>query len=84
MIWENGIEEKFEKLLGKIPVFMREIARNKVSKKLESALKEQNRQAATEKDLVDAFFSETPFGFHGPLKMDMEEFGIDYKKYGHK
>ena len=24
---------------------------------------------------------ETPFGFHGPMKMDMEALGIDYEKY---
>ena len=27
---------------------------------------------------------ETPFGFHGPMKLDMEELGIDYKKYGYE
>ena len=42
-----------------------------------------NRLAVTEKDLVDAFFSETPFGFHGPMKCDMDEFGIDYTQYGY-
>ena len=24
-----------------------------------------------------------PFGFHGPMKNDMKELGIDHTKYGH-
>ena len=82
--WEQGAQEKFQQLLGKIPIFLRGIAEKKVSLKIESRLREENRREVCEKDLVDAFFSETPFGFHGPMKCDMEEFGIDYTKYGYK
>ena len=59
------------------------MAREKVSQKAENLTAQANRREVTEKDLVDACFAETPFGFHGPMKTDMEEFGIDYKKYGH-
>ena len=55
----------------------------KVSQKAERNAEAENYSEVCEKNLVDAFFSETPFGFHGPLKCDMEEFGIDYTKYGH-
>ena len=37
-----------------------------------------------EKDLVDALFSETPFGFHGMMKNDLNVVGIDYAKYGYE
>ena len=43
------------------------IAEKKVSQKAESIAREKNRLEVTEKDMVDAFFSETPFGFHGPM-----------------
>lgn len=63
---------------------MREIAKTKVSQKAESLVKEANRAEVTEKDMIDAFFAATPFGFHGPMKCDMEDLGIDYTKYGYK
>ena len=84
MQWEKDAEEKFKQMIGKIPIFLRDIAKEKVSKKAEAIAAAQNRSQVTEKDMVDAFFAETPFGFHGPMKCDMEEFGIDYIKYGYK
>ena len=83
IIWEKTAEEKFSRLLEKVPVFLRGVAREKVSKKAEGIAAREGRARVTEKDLVDAFFAETPFGFHGPMKMDMEALGIDYTKYGH-
>ena len=76
-------EEKFRQMIERIPVFLRAIAQEKVSQKAESITRQENRREVTEKDMVDAFFSETPFGFHGPMKSDMEALGIDYTKYGH-
>ena len=81
--WEEGAQKQFEQLIAKIPVFLRNIAKEKVSKKAESLVRDDNRTVIGEKDMVDAFFIETPFGFHGPLKTDMEEIQIDYTKYGH-
>lgn len=83
IIWEKTTEEKFNRLLEKIPVFLRGMAREKVSKKAEGIAAQEGRAQVTEKDLVGAFFTETPFGFHGPMKTDMEALGIDYAKYGH-
>jgi hypothetical protein len=83
MDWEKDTLEKFDRLIGKIPIFLREIARDKVSKKAQDLVVKDGRAQITEKDMVDAFFAETPFGFHGPMKSDMEELGIDYTRYGH-
>lgn len=83
IIWEKTTKEKFNQLLEKIPVFLRGVAQGKVSKKAEGIVAQEGRAQVTEKDLVDAFFTETPFGFHGPMKTDMEALGIDYTKYGH-
>jgi len=82
--WDKATEEKFNKILDGIPDMIRGIAETRVSKKAHSIVMETNRTVITEKDMVDAFFAETPFGFHGPMKSDMEKLGIDYMKYGHK
>jgi len=83
MDWEKSVEEKFKRLLEKVPVFLRGMAEEKVSRKAESLAGKEGRPQVTEKDMVDAFFAETPFGFHGPMKNDMKDLGIDYTKYGH-
>ena len=83
MNWDNTAKENFEAILAKIPVFLRGIAGKKVSQKAEENARGENRLEVSQKDVVDAFFMETPFGFHGPMKMDMESLGIDYEKYGH-
>ena len=83
MNWDNEAREKFEAVLNKIPVFLRGMAQSKVSLKAEAIACSENRQSVNLKDVVDAFFKETPFGFHGPMKTDMEALGIDYHKYGY-
>ena len=84
MDWNSEAKENFEAILGKIPVFLRPIAQKKVALKAESTALGQGRTEVSPKDVVDAFFLETPFGFHGPMKADMEALGIDYTKYGHE
>lgn len=81
--WEKTTEEKFQQILAKIPDMIRGIAETRVSKKAESIALADHRTEITERDMVDAFFAETPFGFHGPMKNDMQTLGIDYTKYGH-
>ena len=83
MNWDKATEKKFKQLIERIPVFLRGIAEEKVSKKAETLAQKENRSEITEKDMVDAFFAETPFGFHGPMKNDMKDVDIDYTKYGY-
>ncbi len=82
--WEKNAEEKFKAMIEKVPVFMRPLAHEKVLKKAEALAREGSRSEITEKDMVDAFFTETPGGFHGPMKADMEALEIDYTKYGYE
>lgn len=84
LTWEKKAETKFKQMVEKIPVFLRAIAQERVSKKAEAFAQKEGRAEVTEKDVVDAFFSETPFGFHGPMKTDMAAVGIDYTKYGYE
>ena len=81
--WDPDVREKFRKLIDKVPVFLRGLAEQKVARKAESLARQDNRALVCEKDLVDAFFIETPFGFHGPMKSDMDALQIDYARYGH-
>ncbi len=81
--WDPATQERFKALIGKMPVFLRPVAEKKVSDKAESLARAQGRSLITEKDMVDAFFAETPFGFQGLMKNDLTEVGIDYTRYGH-
>ncbi|MGE0269346.1 MAG: hypothetical protein AB7S78_12925 [Candidatus Omnitrophota bacterium] len=81
--WEEATMVKFEKMLNKMPFFARPMVEIPVAKKAKDMAKKSNRTLVIEKDLVDAFFEVTPFGFHGPLMTDMDTVGINYKKYGH-
>ena len=81
--WDPDVQRKFEQMTARIPIFLRDLAEKKVFQKAEDLTKKDGRGIVSEKDLVDAFFNETPFGFHGPLKNDMNELRIDYLKYGY-
>ena len=81
--WEQAVRDQFEQMIGKIPKVLQGMARDKVSGKAQALALEDGRDTVNEKDLVDAFFSATPFGFHGPMKTDMTDVGINYQQYGH-
>ena len=81
--WDKATQENFQKLLLQIPELIRGIAEIRVSKKAESIINEENRNVILEKDMVDAFFAETPSGFIPAMKNSMVELNIDYGKYGH-
>jgi hypothetical protein len=83
MPWETAVREQFERMIAKVPVFLRSLAARKVSEKAELLAGKENRASVSEKNLVDAFFAETPFGFHGPMKTDMAALGIPYTRYGY-
>lgn len=82
--WEKETEAKFKAMMEKVPVFMRPIALEKVGKRAVLIAQQNNHPEITEKDMVDAFFAETPGGFQGPMKVDMEALEIDYTKYGYQ
>ena len=81
--WDKPTETKFQKILEQIPDLIRGIAEARVSRKAESLLREQKRWVIEEKDMVDAFFAETPPAFVPAMKSGMDELGIDYTKYGY-
>lgn len=81
--WKKDTQEKFRQMIAKIPAVLRPIAEKRVAQRAERIVREDHRFTIGEKDMVDAFFAETPFGFHGPMKTDMRDLCIDYIQYGH-
>ncbi len=82
--WDKSSEENFQQILQQIPDLVRGIAEIRISKKAEGILREENRSVIEEKDMVRAFFAETPPAFVGAMKESMRELGIDYTKYGYQ
>jgi hypothetical protein len=82
--WDKQAEENFFKILEDIPAMLRPIAEIRVSKKAHAILESQGRNVIGEKDMVDAFFAETPPGFIPSMKESMQRLGLDYTKYGHQ
>jgi len=81
--WDPAVQSKFHQMLDKIPPFLRPVAEGKVQKKAQALAVKANNREVTEENLIQAFFDETPFGFHGPMKTDMMAVGLDYTKYGY-
>jgi histone H3/H4 len=81
--WEKSVEEKFQKVLEDIPHMIRGIAEARVTRKAQSIAGEDKRWTINEKDMVAAFFAETPGGFIPVMKNSLDQLGIDYKKYGY-
>lgn len=81
--WEKTAQEKFKQMIAKMPVFLRPAAEKAISEKAQSLAEAGGRQTANVKDLVDALFSQTPFGFQGMMKNDLLNIGVDYTLYGY-
>ncbi len=84
MTWDKTTQDNFQILLEQIPDLIRGIAETRVSKKAESMIRQENRWIISEKDMVAAFFAETPPAFLSTMKSGMQELGIDYTQYGYE
>lgn len=82
--WDETSGQHFQKILLEIPDLIRGIAELRVSRKAENIVKDEGRNVIMEKDMVDAFFAETPGGFIPAMKNSMKELDIDYTKYGYQ
>lgn len=82
--WEPNARQKYEKMITKIPLFHREIAKIVVDKKAPMLARERGSDLVQEQDVVRAFFSEVPMAFYGLMVRLLEEAGFDYKKHEQK
>ena len=81
--WESASEEHFQTILKQIPDMIRGIAETRINKKAMQIVHEDGRSTINEKDMIDAFFAETPAAFKGQMKDSMDELKIDYRQYGY-
>ena len=79
--WEPNARQKYEKMITKIPLFHREIAKIVVDKKAPMLARDRGSDMVQEEDIVRAFFSEVPMTFYSLMIRLLQEAGFDYKKY---
>jgi len=82
--WDQAAQTNFEKILEQIPALIRPIAEIRVTNKAKTIITKDDRHVIEEKDMIDAFFSETPPDFVKVMKNGMQELGIDYTQYGYE
>ncbi len=82
MEWESSTQERFKKMVAKIPVFHRRITEEAVTKGAEESARIRNSVKVEEIDVLTAFFSDVPAAFYSMMIRLLEQSGFNYKKYG--
>ncbi len=82
MTWEKTTEEKFKKMLAKMPVFHRHMTEVGATEKAEDNAKARGSRIVEESDLMEAMFSEVPLQFYSLMIRLLDDVGFEYKKYG--
>ncbi|MFH1692267.1 MAG: hypothetical protein ABIC68_06880 [Candidatus Omnitrophota bacterium] len=81
MSWEKTTQERFKKMLGKMPIFHRHMTEVTATQKAEKNALERNSRMVEEEDLMRAMFSEVPLQFYSLMIKLLDDVGFDYKKY---
>lgn len=79
--WEPVADAKYKKMITKIPMFHRDIAKQVVDKRAVVNARERGSSLVEEQDIVRAFFSEVPMTFYSLMIRLLQEAGFDYKKF---
>jgi hypothetical protein len=82
MTWEKITEERFKKMLSKMPIFHRHMTEVGATQKAEALARERGSRVVEEEDLLRAMFSEVPLQFYSLMVRILDNVGFDYKKYG--
>ena len=81
--WEKQAFSKYQTMISKIPLFHREIAKTVVDKKAVLNARERGAEYVTERDIVNAFFSEVPKAFYSLMIRLLDEVGFYYEESGY-
>jgi hypothetical protein len=81
MSWEKTTEEKFKKMLVKMPIFHRHMTEIGATQKAEENARARGARVVEEADLMQAMFSEVPLQFYSLMIRLLDQVGFDYKKY---
>ena len=79
--WEASAAGKYQRMIEKIPLFHREIARQVVDKKAVLLAQERGALQVEEADIVRAFFSEVPMTFYSLMIRLLQDADFDYQRY---
>jgi hypothetical protein len=74
--WGADAKAAFDKLLSNVPVLLRPIAKRAAARKAESLARERGADAVDTACIRDAFLSETPGPFQGPMKETLRKLGL--------
>lgn len=81
MTWEKTTEERFKKMLSKMPIFHRHMTEVGAIARAEENATARGSRIVEEEDLMRAMFSEVPLQFYSLMIRILENVGFDYKKY---
>ncbi|MCB9757764.1 MAG: hypothetical protein H6753_04980 [Candidatus Omnitrophica bacterium] len=81
MLWDENTQKKFVIMIGKIPMFHREIARQVVEKKAQINAQARGSAYVEDVDITDAFFSEVPKAFYSLMIRILDEAGLNYDRH---
>ena len=79
--WEEAASNKYKEMLGKIPIFHRELTKQVVDQQAPVNAKERNSQKVEEEDIVKAFLSEVPKAFYSLMIRLMDDVEFNYKSF---
>ncbi|MGE5280539.1 MAG: hypothetical protein ACM3L6_07350, partial [Deltaproteobacteria bacterium] len=74
-------EERFKKMLGKMPIFHRHMTELGATQKAEENAAARGSRTVEEEDLMRAMFSEVPLQFYSLMVRLLDDVGFDYRKY---
>lgn len=81
MSWEKTTDERFHKMLGKMPIFHRHVTEVGATQKAEANARARGARMVEEEDLMQAMFSEVPMQFYSLMIKLLDDVGFDYKRY---
>ena len=79
--WEKTALDKYTKMVARIPLFHREIARRVAHDKAELNARERGSARVEESDIIQAFLTEVPRAFYSLMIRICDEVGFDYRPY---
>ncbi len=80
MNWDVTTQKKYDSMIGKIPLFHREITKKIVPLKAEENAKTRGSSVIEEGDVIQAFLTEVPKAFYSMMIRLMDDVGFDHKK----
>jgi hypothetical protein len=79
--WDAQALEKYQAMLGKIPLFHRQITKEVVDKQAVINARERGADTVEEQDILRSFFADVPKAFYSLMIRLMDDVGFDYQAF---